>query len=54
MLCFVSYTYVDFDNWNQTLQTKYWTYLLSDLNVNEIVDELYQGVEGVPLITHQV
>ena len=57
MLCFktaVSYTYVDFDNWRETLQTKYWLYLLNNLAVNKIVDELYQGVEGVPLIIHQV
>ena len=36
------------------MQTKYWLYLLSNLVVNKIVDELYQGVEGVPVITQQV
>ena len=57
MLCFkttVSYTYVDFDNWKETLQTKHWGYLLKNLVVKLIVEELYQGVEEVPLITHQV
>ena len=36
------------------MQVKYWLYLLRNLAVNKIVDELYQGVEGVPLITFEV
>ena len=41
-------------NWKEIIQSKHWVYLLGDLTVDKIVDQLYQGVDGKPLITLEV
>ena len=30
---------------------RHWTYLIENLNIRDVVNELYQGVDGRPLIT---
>ena len=40
--------------WKQTLRTKHWVFLVKDLAIGNIVNELYQGVGGKPLITDKV
>ena len=42
------------DNWKEIIQSKHWVYLLGNLSVDKIVDHLYQGVDGKPLITLEV
>ena len=42
------------DNWRETIQSKHWLYLLDNLSVDKIVNHLFQGVDGKPLITFQV
>ena len=42
------------DNWKEIIQTKHWVYLLDNLTVDKIVDHLYQGVDGKPLVTKEV
>ena len=42
------------DNWKETIQSKHWLYLLGNLCVDKIVNHLFQGVDGKPLITFQV
>ena len=40
--------------WKQTLRTKHWVFLVKDLAIGNIVNKLYQGVGGKPLITDKV
>ena len=42
------------NNWKEIIQSKHWVYLLGNLSVDKIVDHLYQGVDGKPLITLEV
>ena len=51
---FVNLFHVFPGNWKETIQSKHWIYLLGNLSVDKIVDHLYQGVDGKPLITLQV
>ena len=41
-------------SWKQTLRAKHWVYLVENLATGNIVNELYQGVDGKPLITDKV
>ena len=41
-------------SWKQTLRAKHWVYLVENLATGNIVNELYQGVGGKPLITDKV
>ena len=38
------------DNWKDVL-LRHWSYLIDNLNIGDVVDELYQGVDGRSLIT---
>ena len=38
------------DKWKEIIQSKYWVYLLDNLSIDKMVDHLYQGVNGKPLI----
>ena len=41
-------------SWKQTLRTKHWVYLVENLATGNMVNELYQGVGGKPLVTDKV
>ena len=38
-------------DWKAVLQAKLWTYLNDNLNIKEIVEQLYEGVDGKSLLT---
>ena len=38
-------------DWKAVLRAKLWTYLNENLNIKEIVEQLYQGVDGKSLLT---
>ena len=33
---------------------RHWSYLIDNLNITDVVNELNQGVDGEPLITHSL
>ena len=41
-------------SWKQTLRAKHWIFLIKNLVIRNIVNELYQGVGGKPLITDKL
>ena len=39
------------DPWKEVLRTDYWTFLRGKLMCQEIVDDLFQGIDGYSLVT---
>ena len=46
--------WTDHDDWKHILRQNYWTILIEKLNVKDIVETLYQGINGRPLVTDKI